>query len=156
MYLALKVIHIISATLFFGAGLASAFLKWRADREGDLKLMVFAHRHIVLADWCFTVPSGIVLPLTGYLMIREAGYPPTTPWLVAGMILFLIAGITWLPAAFLQIKMRDAAIKALDQGQNLPPQFQRWNRIWLLLGIPAFLASMAAFYVMVFKTVPFP
>lgn len=154
-YVHLKIIHILASTLFFGAGLASAFMKIQADRSGDLRTVVFVHRHLVLADWCFTVPSGLVLPLTGLLMIHQAGIPLWTPWIATGLTLFALAGITWLPAAFLQVKMRDAAVEALENHQPLPPSHRRRTMIWLILGLPSFLAAVGTFYVMVTKTVPF-
>ncbi|MCP5044240.1 MAG: DUF2269 family protein, partial [bacterium] len=59
LYVLLKVAHIIAMAFFLGAGAASAVLKLRADRSGDLQSMKFVAGHIVWADWLFTIPSGI-------------------------------------------------------------------------------------------------
>lgn len=152
LYLFLKTIHIIAATMFFGSGMASAFLKWHADRQGDLAQIVFAQRAIVRADWVFTVPSGVLLPATGFWMAWLVGFPMWSGWIAWGIGLYILAGICWLPAAWLQIRMRDVASHALATSSSLPAEYARWSRIWLILGFPAFIASALVIYVMVSKT----
>lgn len=151
IYALLKTLHILSATLFLGAGLASVFYKLRADREGDLKAIVFAHRNVVLADWIFTIPSGVLLPVSGIGMAHMAGYPLFEGWIGWGFTLYVIAGVCWLPAFFLQFKMRDAAEAALRDNTPLPPEFYRWTRIWAGLGVPAFFAAVGAILMMTAK-----
>ena len=44
-YVVLKTLHVLSVTLFFGAGLASVLVKLHADRSGDPRVIAFAqHR----------------------------------------------------------------------------------------------------------------
>ncbi len=155
LYLTLKTIHIIAATLFFGTGLGSAFFKIRADMEGDVRNIVFAQNNIVLADWLFTVPSGLLLPMTGIWMATITSTPLTQGWVGWGILLYSFAGICWVPAAVLQIKMHKAAIHAEQTKEKLPPAYYRWSRIWFLLGVPAFGASILAIYIMVAKHWPF-
>ncbi len=150
-YIALKVLHIVAVTLFFGAGLASVVLKLQADRSGDLRNVVFAHRAVVFADWVFTIPSGVLLPLTGAGMVWLFKWPWTSGWVATGIVLYVVAGVTWLPAWFLQFKMLRVAEAALRDGAPLPPEYHRWTRIWAALGFPAFLASVGAMWMMVGK-----
>lgn len=155
LYQILKSIHVIGATMFFGAGMASAFYKFRADQSGKIEDIVFAQKNIVLADWLFTVPSGVIMPVTGIWMALLFNYSLTSGWVFWGILLYVIAGLCWLPAAWLQIRMRDVAITALNEQSALPPEYHRWARIWLILGFPAFLASVWAIYIMVTKQAPF-
>lgn len=150
-YLVLKTLHILSVTFFFGAGLGSVLVKLHADRSGDPHAIAFALRTVVLADWLLTIPSGIVLPLTGFGMVWLVGYDWNHGWIAAGIGLYLVAGLTWLPAWRLQFRMRDAAATALRTGAPLPADYARWTRIWALLGVPAFLATVSAIFVMVAK-----
>ena len=150
-YSLLKAIHVLAMSLFFGAGLASAIMKLRADRTRDLRVMVFTARHIVWADWLFTIPAGIVLPASGIWMAHQAKLPLTSGWIATGILLYAIAGICWVPAAVLQIRMRKAAETALDEAKPLPKDYDRWTLIWVILGIPAFIAAMLTVYVMVSK-----
>ncbi len=149
-YALLKTLHILCAVLFLGAGLMTAYYKLRADRSDDLKVVTWYQREIVLADWLFTVPSGLLLPLTGYLMMRE-GYSWEAGWLRLAIVLFVLTGLLWLPAAWLQIRMRAMAHDALREGTELPTAFHRANRIWVALGVPAFLIAMFIVWLMVAK-----
>lgn len=47
--------------------------------------------------------------------------------------------------------MRDMAKEALEKGTELPPLYWRFERIWFWLGVIAFPALVAVFYLMVFK-----
>lgn len=150
-YLLLKTVHIVAVTLFFGAGLASVVLKLQADRRGDVRDIAFAHRAVVFADWVFTIPSGVLLPVTGLTMVWLGGHSLTTPWLLWGLVAYVVAGVSWVPAWLLQFKMAAVAERCAADGTPLPPEYHRWTRIWAALGFPAFLASMGAMWLMVGK-----
>ncbi len=147
-YLHYKIVHILGMALFFGAGLGTALVKVNADRTRDPKTIAFAMRHVVLADWLFTVPSGLIMPITGLMM---TGWTWEQPWIRWGIGLYATAGLLWLPAAFMQLRMRTLAVQAEKEGTPLPAAYWRLTRIWLALGAPAFVAAMLTVYVMVVK-----
>lgn len=91
-YLTLKWLHILSSTFLFGTGLGSAFYKFLADRSGNLQHIVQTNRNVVLADWLFTTPTGIIQPLTGVMLVQMLGFPLTSPWLITAI------GLISLPA----------------------------------------------------------
>ena len=72
-YTTLKALHILSMVLLFGTGLGSAYYKWMADRSGNLSHIAVTNRHVVLADWIFTTPTGIFQPISGLWMAYLAG-----------------------------------------------------------------------------------
>ncbi len=150
-YLALKLIHILSATLLFGTGLGTAYYMWRADRSGDVAAIAVTARHVVAADWIFTAPAAVVQPLTGVLLARELGVPLTGSWLGWAAVLYVLAGACWLPVVRLQIRMRDMAEAAARESTPLPEAYHQAMRFWVALGWPAFLAVIAIFALMVFK-----
>lgn len=150
-YFALKYLHILSATLLFGTGLGSAFYKWRADKSGDLNTIAVTNKHVVLADWLFTTPTVVIQPLTGVLLARKQGFIFSEPWLLLSMALFLVAGLCWLVVVYLQLKMRDVSLFALNNGAELPVSYQRYARIWFWLGIPAFCSTISVYALMVAK-----
>lgn len=147
----LKSFHVLFAMLYLGTGIGSAYYKLRAFRSGDLRVIAFFDREIVIADWLFTVSSGIVMPATGLTMVLKLQLPLATSWVVTAFALWLVAGLAWLWAAFLQIRMRNLSAQALGQNQPLPPEYLQAFKLWALLGIPAFLAAMATVVVMVKK-----
>lgn len=146
-----KTLHVLSATIFFGAGLMSAWWKLRADRSGDPRVVAWAQRELVFADWVFTVPSGLVSPLTGAYLVVSYGLPWSTPWVVTSIGGYVVAGLCWLPAAWLQMEMRNIADACVAKNQPLPPRFRTLNRAWLALGAPAFLAAVFIIWTMVSK-----
>ncbi len=153
--LLLKAVHVLAAVLFLGAGIGSAWYKLRADRSGDPRVIAWCQREIVLADWCFTVPSAVALPVTGLWLVDLYGLPLDTPWVLLGFAGWALAGGLWVPAAFLQLRMRRLADAALASGGGLGPDFHAANRIWLGLGFPAFAVAMATVWVMVAKYAAF-
>ncbi len=152
-YETLKWLHILSATLLFGTGLGSAFYKWSADRSHNLQVINHTNRTVVIADYLFTTPTVIIQPITGVLLVNSMGYTLTEPWLIITYLLFIMAGLCWLPVVWLQIKMRDLSQQAVTQGSELGKEYQRLAQYWFYLGIPAFSAMIAVYFLMVFKPV---
>ena len=151
LYLSLKWIHILSAIVLFGTGLGSAFYKWMSDRRGNLIVMAEMNRQVVLADWLFTTPTVIIQPLSGLWLLSISQIPWTTSWVLWSLLLYLLAGLCWLPVVWLQIQMRDMAVLAVKQNTALPPRYQRYARLWFWLGVPAFIAMVLVVALMVFK-----
>jgi uncharacterized membrane protein len=152
--LVLKLVHVLSATFFFGGGMLIAWHKLRADRTGDPKIVAWAQREIVKADMVFTIPAGILLPVTGAWLAIEYGLPWTSGFVAWGIGAYAVTGLLWLPAAFLQVRMRKLADEAAATGAPLPPAFHTANRWWVGLGVPAFGLAVFTLWVMVSKWVP--
>ena len=147
----LKTLHVTGALLFLGAGLMTAWYKFRADRSGDVRIVVWCQQEIVRADWIFTTPSAVILPVTGIWLVYLYNLPWTTPWVLWGIGGFSMAGLLWLPAVRLQLHMRQLAEQALASGEPLPAEFHRMNRLWLALGVPAFAIAAFTVWLMVAK-----
>ena len=150
-YLLIKTIHILSATLLFGTGLGSVFYKWRADKSADPSTIAITNKNVVLADWLFTTPAIIVQPISGILLVYRQSYSLAEPWLQLSIVLFIIAGLCWLPVVVLQIRMRDLAQSALNSQTALPTLYTRYYQIWFWLGVPAFVCIIAIYTLMVTK-----
>jgi uncharacterized membrane protein len=106
---------------------------------------------VVLADWLFTTTTIIFQPLSGWYMAHLAGIPLSTPWLFWTFVLYFVAGACWLPVVWIQIRMRALAQAAVTHNQPLPPRYFTLLKVWTALGVPAFLALVAVFYLMVAK-----
>ena len=151
LYLLLKTLHILSATLLFGTGLGSAYYALRAWRSGNLQVIATTFRHLVTADWLFIATSAVFQPLSGLALAKVAGWPLNQFWLLWSAGLFVFAGLCWLPVLWLQIRVRNMAAKALRDGTKLPQRAHLYMRIWFCLGWPAFIAFIAIFWLMVAK-----
>ncbi len=148
-YLTLKYLHILSSTVLFGTGMGTAFQMVWAWRSGRVETIHSVASGVVIADWIFTTPAGLVQPLTGYFLIQSAGYDWNESWLLLTYALYVLAFVCWAPVVHLQIRMRDLAATALRDGTELPDQATRFFRIWFALGWPAFTALMVVFWLMV-------
>ena len=144
-----KTLHILSSTLLFGTGLGTAWYMWRADRSGDVHVIFVTARHVVWADYLFTLPAVVFQPLSGLWLAELAGYRLDEPWLLASYVLYAITGACWIPVVWLQTRMRDLAGAALRDNRPLPGLYLSYMRIWFILGWPAFLSVIAIFYLMV-------
>ena len=150
-YLAMKWLHILSSVVLVGTGFGSAYYMFFANRSGDIKVQATVARLVVRADWWFTTPTVVLQPVTGFALAFMAGCPLATPWLVASMALFVLAGACWLPVVWLQIRMAAIAQAAANSGHALPAAYWRYARYWESLGYPAFAAMVAIFFLMVTK-----
>jgi uncharacterized membrane protein len=125
----IKWLHIVSSTVLLGTGAGIAFFFVRAKHTGDLQVIAAVSREVVM----------------------NAGFPLSSPWIVASTVLYLIIGCCWLPVVWLQISMRNLAVAAAANSLPLPPTFWRYYRWWFALGWPAFLGVLVIFYLMVAK-----
>ena len=150
-YVLLKWVHILSSTLLFGTGIGTAFHMWLAYRGGSVEQLALAARSTVLADWLFTLPSGIVQPASGLALIWFAGWSLWEPWLVLSYGLYLLALACWLPVVGIQIKVARLAHHAAATGAALPEDCHRLMRLWFRLGWPAFIGLLVIFWLMVAK-----
>lgn len=150
-YLAIKWLHILSATLLFGTGFGTAFYMFFANRSGNLQAMAVVTRLVARADWWFTTPAIVIQPLSGLWMAHLAGFPWSSRWIVWSLMLYGLAGICWLPVVWLQLKMRDMAAHAARSGDVLPPRYWSYEKVWAALGFPAFGALLLVYWLMVHK-----
>ena len=150
-YLTLKTIHIISSTVLFGTGIGSAFFLFMANRRKEVAGIAFATRHVVIADWLFTTPSVVIQLVTGLALMQAGGYDITTHWIKWGLILYVVVGTCWLPVVWIQIKMRNLAKQAMENNSELPKQYWRYDKWWIILGSVAFPVVLVIFTLMIFK-----
>jgi uncharacterized membrane protein len=133
IYLGIKLLHIVSATILFGTGLGTAFFMFQAYRGGRDEAMKSTTQTVVLADWLFTTPAVIVQVVSGIWLTQRLGIPFTSVWFITVIALFCLVGACWLPVVWIQIRIRQLF------------------RAWIALGVPAFTAVLALFWLMVYK-----
>jgi uncharacterized membrane protein len=150
-YLWLKWLHVLSSTVLFGTGIGTAFQMWVAHRRGDVRAIAVVSANVVLADWLFTLPSGIVQPATGLALVLASGLDVDASWLVATYLLYVLAFACWVPVVVLQIRVRDMAVKAVADGTPLPVAYHRAMAWWFALGFPAFISLAIVFLLMIVK-----
>ncbi len=180
-YLLVKTLHILSSTLLFGTGAGSAFFLFSVRNSKNITLLEKILELVVRADTIFTAPAVILQPLTGLILVHLMGLPmsplggPT--WLLWAWGLFFIVGLCWLPAVWIQIRLRSLIRnETLNNHKARPKMFQNENspafapaaldselpqdlnlkvqtlmNIWIFLGVPAFVCMLLIFFLMVSK-----
>jgi uncharacterized membrane protein len=152
-YLIAKWLHVLSSTLLFGTGLGSAYYMYYASRTRDARVVASVVRRVVIADWLFTATTIVFQPLSGLYMMHLAQIPLGARWIWWSFVLYFVAGACWLPVVWLQIRMRRLAEDAVQRNTALPALYTTYLRIWVTLGVPAFVALVIVFYLMVAKPV---
>lgn len=151
LYLLIKVIHILSASVLFGTGLGIAFFMFRSRFAGNNHAKLYAADTTVLADYCFTLPAVIIQPLSGAALIHLSGLSWTDLWLVKTYVIYIVAGACWIPVVWLQIQIKNLVAHSMRTGEPLPQRYNRLFKTWFLLGWPAFIGLIYVFYLMVAK-----
>ena len=150
-YFIVKAIHILSAMILFGTGIGIAFFMWCSRFSSSLGARQFAATWTVRADLIFTLPAVIAQPLSGYGLMVMAGFNFDLLWIQWSLILYLLAGLCWLPVLWIQVQLRDLVNNyPLDE---LPKEYNRYFNLWFVLGWPAFLALIGILYLMIAKPI---
>lgn len=150
-----KYLHVLSSTMLFGTGIGSAFYLFFISWTRDARVVAAVARHVVIADWIFTATTIVFQPLSGFYLAHRMGIAWTTPWIYWSTVLFVIAGLCWLPVVWLQMRLRDIAAEAAAAGRELPARYAAHLGWWAALGVPALVSFLAIFYMMVSRRVPF-
>jgi uncharacterized membrane protein len=151
LYLVLKYLHVIGATVLLGTGAGIAFFMLLAHRTGRAETVAAVARMVVIADFVFTASAVVMQPITGALLMDELGIKLSEGWIALSLILYLLTGAFWLPVVWMQMRMRDLASEAAACGTALPAAYHRFFRAWFWSGFPAFAAVMAIVWLMIAK-----
>ena len=128
LYLALKYLHVIGATVLLGTGAGIAFFMLMAHRTGDPIIVAGVARIVVLADFLFTATAVVAQPITGLALVYQLGYSIREGWIVLSILLYLVTGAFWLPVVWMQMRMRDLAANAARKRKPLPRAYDRLFR----------------------------
>jgi uncharacterized membrane protein len=153
IYLVVKTIHVISSTILFGTGIGIAFFMLRSYYTDNMHQKLFAAKETVIADFIFTFPAGITQVVSGIWLVWNSGYQWSDLWLTTTYIIYIIAGVCWLPVVWIQVKLRNIVADSAANQTQLPPTYFKLFRIWFLLGWPAFTGLVVIFFMMIAKPV---
>lgn len=151
LYLILKTLHVIGATVLFGTGAGIAFFMVMAHRTGEPALIAHTAGIVVVADTLFTASAVVVQPITGAWLAQILGFPLFSGWLGLSLILYVVTGVFWLPVVWMQLRLRDLARAAAAVGEPLPAAYSKLYRLWFAFGFPAFLSVIGIIWLMVAK-----
>lgn len=127
----LRLIHVAGAVLLLGnvtiTGFWAVFL-YRARKVVPFRLVA---RAILWTDLVFTTVGGMMLVISGILLMRAGGYRlATTPWLQQGLVALVLSTGLWL-GVLLPDQWRLERINPADD-TALRAVFLRWSIVgWI-------------------------
>jgi len=148
MYDALKIIHVISASILFGAGLGTTFYMWYGIKQKDMHLTAKILQQSILGNLVFTTSAGALLAVTGFVMVGLKNYQMNSIWVSGSILGYFIAGACWMPALFLQINCRALIVKAINNAQNPSTAYYKSLFKWKIFTLLAFAITLVVFYLM--------
>ena len=133
-----------------GTGAGIAFFMFMANRSNNPQAIYVTAKTVILGDWIFTTPAIITQVITGLMLMNKLNYSFFSTWFYWVSGLFIFIGICWLPVLRIQYRLKELAASSLESNK-INPEFKRLMTVWTLLGIPAFVAILVIFWLMVFK-----
>ena len=146
LYILVKLVHILSATVLFGTGMGAAFFMLKAYLSRNEQAMKVTTNSVVMADWLFTTPAVVLQLVTGLWLTSRLSIAYDSPWFVAVISLYLFVGLCWVPVVWIQIRIRNLIADGRPR-----EDYRKLMRAWMALGVPAFAAVLGIFYLMVAK-----
>lgn len=143
--------HVLGATVLLGTGAGIAFFMVISHQSKDPALIAHVAGIVVLADTVFTATAAVFQPITGVLLARAVGWPLFEGWVALSLALYIWVGMFWLPVVWMQLRMRNLARQARDDGAPLPEAYHRLYRWWFAFGFPAFGAVLGIVWLMLTK-----
>lgn len=142
VFLLIKWLHTLAFTLLIGAGAASAFYVFVANRTRDTGIMYFAAKYATTLNRYCLLPSAVMLLI--HALIRAAIGQSVLLAIICGILL-----LGWVLVARAQTHMRNIVTVALVDGTALPTRYWSSERLWciticLLLAAQLSLLSLKA------------
>jgi uncharacterized membrane protein len=145
-FLILKWIHVVLAIIAVGANITYGVWLSRGAREPQH--LGFVLRGIRILDNRIANPAYGLLLLTGFALAGMGRIPVSTPWVLTGIVLWIILVI--IAAAGYTPGLRRQ-IQALDAGGPTSPEYRRLEATNMRLGILLLVIAVAIVFDMVIK-----
>src|SRR5579872_1589664 len=149
MFLWLKLIQVI---VFVGNITVGILWKVIADRSRDPRIMAHTIRGIVGADRVFTIPAILVLVAAGVATALVEQIPILgTGWVLWAIILFVIAGLAFIPVSRAQHELQAVADEGATSGTLDETRYETISARWNFWGMVALIFPLGAVALMVLK-----
>jgi uncharacterized membrane protein len=151
LYFLVKYLHVLGAIVILGTGAGIAFFMLMAHRSRDVAFIARTAETVVIADMLFTLSAVLLQPITGSALMVLTATSVSERWLAASLVLYIVAGLFWMPVIFMQIEMCNLARAAVAKGEALPPRYFVLFRRWFVFGFPGFGSVMLILLLMIAK-----
>ena len=133
MFSILLLFHVLASIIFIGNNITGVFWKVRADKTGNLDVISNSADALLRADYQFTLPSLVVLFITGIWMGGLTGWERFQEiWLGSSFVLLVIIALIWV--VILSPKLRTLVRIAAECAETgkLSQEYTAVSRIWAI------------------------
>ncbi|ANE45574.1 membrane protein [Paenibacillus swuensis] len=145
-------VHLVGVLLFVGNIITAAFWKIRADLSGNAAIIHHTVKHVMLADYVFTLPGLVLIVTSGVIMAVRANFPMSgLSWLTVSLVLFAVSGLIWLALLLpLQRALIHHSAQSIEEG-HITSAYRKASRNWAIFGITSTVLPLVILYLMVTK-----
>ena len=131
----IKILHVISAALFF-TGTLNIFLYWvYVNKSGNISRIGHASQRILLLGWLMILPAGLFQLLSGFTMLSLKHFLLAERWVQASLGGFVIVILCWFSLLYL-ITGSQTLLSNISQEGLLSSDFLRTrNRQYCLFAL---------------------
>jgi uncharacterized membrane protein len=153
MHLLLKLLHIAAVVMFIGNITTGLFWHQHAARTRDPRLLAHTMDGIIRSDRLFTIPSVVIIVITGILAAIHGHFPLLrTGWIAWPILLFVVSGLVFMFSVVpLQRQLRDIARAGVASGTFDYAKYHARALRWEYWGAVALLTPLVAMVLMVLK-----
>jgi uncharacterized membrane protein len=140
-YLLFKLLHLAAVVLFLGNITTGLFWVHRVKHRKSPAALADAMDGVIASDRLFTIPCVVLIVVGGFAAASLSGLPMLrVGWIVWGLILFSLSGLTFVWLAPLQRRIRDYARQPAADWDTCQVMLKRWDLIGAMSLIPAWIA----------------
>ncbi len=152
-YEAFILIHLIGVVLFFSGFSGSLFMKMRAERTGDPRILAHTFAAMNVQDKWFTPLSILLIMVGGFGSASLAGLSVTgTGWIFWSLVLYGFSGLIFVLRALpLQHRIETLLSDGIASGELDWGGYQTLAKSWNFWAILAFTMVTITFVLMVLK-----
>jgi uncharacterized membrane protein len=153
MYIAFKILHVFAVVVFLGNLITGILWKVSADQTKNPVIIHHTVAGLIRADRWFTIPAVLLILIGGFGAAVVGALPfIRTRWILAGIILFTISGVSYM-ARVVPIQRRMLAVTRAGVGSGTLDwkEYGALTRSWNLWGTIALVAPLLALVAMISK-----
>jgi uncharacterized membrane protein len=143
-----KIVHVLSASLFLGNVVVSGTWAALAERTRNYEVIAFSNRLVLVTDLLFTLTGAVLVVITGSMMAHRFGGAASQGWIAWSYALFGISGLIW-AILLVPIQLRQRVLLRRDKAITV--EYLRLSRIWQISGAVATVVPLPILYLMITK-----
>lgn len=149
---ALKFIHVLAAAAMFGTWFCLAMIMLRGHRSANPSVIAVTAQFVVDLEKMVMAPAIAIQPASGFPLAWAIGLSPLDEfWIVASLILLVLAFACWLAGFRIETRIRSLSRRSALAGVALPADYRWLFRVWLSVAAVGLLAMTAIFALMVWQ-----